>query len=201
MSTVAGDGTVRTRARPAGPAASQARGAGGGIGRPTSLRAESVSDQLRRQDSRFLRNRRRATALALGTTGALGVVSAYQTGLLRHIPEPRSRLFAADKVDASGEAYVVLSMPDGILGMLSAVTTAALATMGPEERVRHQPWIPLAFAAKAVMDGLYAVGLTLEQGTKHKRFCSWCLGAAAASVAVVPFALPEARAAWRNLRA
>jgi uncharacterized membrane protein len=200
MAAILEDQSLGERRRPAGPTARQARGSSGGIGRPTSPRAEAVSDQLRRHDSDFLRGRRRAAALALGATGALGVVSAYQIGVLKHIPEPPVRLFEADKVDASGEAYVLFSMPDGILGMLSAVTTAALATMGTHDRVRRQPWLPLALAAKAGLDGVYAVLLTVEQGTKHKRFCSWCLTAAAASIATIPAVLPEARAAWRTVR-
>ncbi len=186
--------------RPAGPPAKAARGSRGGIGRSSTARAEAVSDQLRRGNDGYLADRRRVAALALGATGALGVVSLYQTGLLKHIPEPPLRLFDADRVDASGEAYRIFSMPDAILGMLSSVGTAALATMGTKDRVAQKPWLPLALAAKAAVDAAWGVVLTLEQGTKHKRFCSWCLTAAAASVATFPAALPEAKAAWSALR-
>jgi len=186
--------------RPAGPPAAAASGSTGGIGRSTTATADAVSDQLRRGTDGYLRQRRRVAALALGSTGALGVVSLYQTGLLKHVPEPPLRLFDADKVDASGEAYSILSMPDAILGMLSSVATAALATMGTKDRVTDRSWLPLLLAAKAAMDAASGVVLTLEQATKHRRFCSWCLTAAAASVATFPAALPEARAAWAALR-
>jgi len=106
----------------------------------------------------------------------------------------------ADKVDASGEAYRILSMPDAILGMLSSISTAALATMGTTDRVSERPWLPLLLAAKTAMDAAWALVLTLEQGTKHRRFCSWCLMAAAASAATLPAAIPEARAAWSAWR-
>ncbi|HEX2064954.1 MAG TPA: vitamin K epoxide reductase family protein, partial [Acidimicrobiales bacterium] len=106
----------------------------------------------------------------------------------------------AGLVDASGEAYVIGSVPDAVLGLVSSGVTAALATMGTAERAREQPLIPLALAAKAVLDAGWAMVLTLEQATKHKRFCGFCLVAAAAMVAVVPQVAPEARLAWRHLR-
>lgn len=118
--------------RPAGPSAKAARGSGGGIGRASTATAEAVSDQLRRGTDGYLDDRRRVAALALGSTGALGVVSLYQTGLLKHVPEPPLRFFDADKVDASGEAYRIFSMPDAILGMLSSVATLPAAL--PEAR-------------------------------------------------------------------
>jgi len=148
----------------------------------------------------MLRKRRQATALSLGAASALGVVSLYQTGILKHLPEPKLRMLDADRVDASGEAYVVGSVPDAVLGVASYAVTAVLATMGGPDRHRRTPWLPLALAAKVGADALGAGLLTAEQATKHKRFCSWCLAASAATLATVPVVLPEAAAAVRSLR-
>lgn len=137
---------VETPSRaPAGPPAAAVRSSKGGIGRRATPKAEAVSDQLRRGTGAYLAQRRRITALALGATGALGVVSLYQTGLLKRVPEPPLPLLDANKVDASGEAYALLSMPDAILGMLSSVSTAALATVGTKERFTARPWLPVAW--------------------------------------------------------
>lgn len=191
---------MNRRRQAAGPPAQEVRGSSTGIGRRTSEAAEAVSDALRRGDSAFLRRRRRVGGLSLAAMGSLGVVAAYQMGLLRRIPEPPLPFLGADGVDASGEAYQYLKTPDASLGLASAAVTLALAGMGPERRAEQQPLIPLALAAKAVLDAAYGVFLTIEQGTKHRRFCSWCLLAAAANVATVPQVLPEASAAWRALR-
>lgn len=72
--------------------------------------------------------------------------------------------------------------------------------MGPAGRAESRPRLPLILAAKVVTDALWAVFLTVEQGSKHRRFCSWCLLTALSSIAAVPQALPEARAAWKVLR-
>lgn len=148
----------------------------------------------------MMTRRRRTAGLALGSAGAMGVVSLYQTGIVRHLPDLPLEWLDSDRVDASGEAYVIGSMPDAVLGLISSGVTAALATMGTAERAREQPWIPVALATKAVLDAGWAVVLTLEQATRHKRFCGFCLLAAAAMVAVVPQVGPEARLAWRHLR-
>jgi uncharacterized membrane protein len=132
---------------------------------------------------------------------AFGVVAAYQNGLLRHLPEPPLPGLGADHVDASGEAYQYLKTPDAALGLASQALTLVLAGMGTRRRASERPWVPLAMAAKVVLDAAGGAYLTVEQATKHRRFCSWCLVAAVANVATVPQVLPEARAAWRALLA
>ncbi len=193
------DGEDRRGGRPGTPAA-KARGSSGGIGRRSSREAEAVSNALRRHDGPFLSRRRRISALSLTSIAGLGVVAAYQSGLLRHLPEPPLRIFDADRVDASGEAYQYLKTPDAALGILSSAATLALAGMGGSDRTQRQPYLPLALLAKTLLDAASGAYLTLEQGTKHRRFCSYCLVAAVAQVLRVPQAVPEAQAAWRALR-
>jgi uncharacterized membrane protein len=171
----------------------------GGIGRRSTPKAEQLSEQLRRGDDPRLTSRRRVGGLALLGAGSLGVVSAYQMGLLRHLPEPPGP-FNADKVDASGEAYVVGTVPDGPIGVLSYAATAVLATMGTVDRPDARPWLPLALAAKVAADALFGLFLTAEQASKHREYCSWCLVATLTSLVSVPLVVPEARQAWRRIR-
>ncbi len=187
------------RQRPAGPAAAAVRGERGGMGRSSSPTAEDVSDDLRRRTGPFLARRRRVAALSLVASGAMGVVAAYQNGLIRHLPEPPLGVLDADEVDASGEAYQLFKTPDAALGLASYALTLVLAGAGTARRAEERPWLPLAMAAKVTADALGGLYLTAEQASKHRRFCSWCLVASAVSVAMVPQALPEARAALRQL--
>ncbi len=191
---------MAVRSRASGPRAGDVRGREEGIGRASTLAGEAVSDDLRRGSGEFLENRRCLSALILCGMGSLGVVAAYQFGLLRRPPEPRVRALDAARVDASGEAFQYLKTPDAALGLASFAATLVLVGMGPAGRAESQPWVPLALAAKVLTDALGGLFLTVEQGSKHRRFCSWCLVAAATSVAAVPQALPEARAAWRVIR-
>ncbi len=190
----------QVREQPAGPAAAAARGSKGGIGRPSSPAAERVSDDLRRHTGPFLDHRRRVAGLSLVASAAMGAVAAYQNGLVRHLPEPPLRILDADRVDASGEAYQLFKAPDAALGLASYAVTLVLAGAGTARRVDERPWLPLALAAKVAADAVGGLYLTAEQVSKHRRFCSWCLVASAASLAMVPQVLPEAGAALRRLR-
>jgi len=188
------------RRRPAGPPSSSIRPPSAGVGRSSTPEAEAVSDALRLGADHFLTRRRRTAALCLASIGSLGVVAAYQNGLIRHLPEPRLRVLDADRVDASGEAYQLLKTPDAALGIASTAVTLILAGMGGADRSRRRRWIPIALAVKALLDATFALFLTAEQATKHRKFCSWCLLAAIANLATVPQTWPEARAAWRRPR-
>jgi uncharacterized membrane protein len=159
-----------------------------------------VSDDLRRGAGDLLDHRRRVAALSLVSSCAMAVVAAYQNGLLRRLPEPPLTVFDADTVDASGAAYRLLRTPDASLGLISYGVTLALAGMGPKTRFKDTPLVPLAMAAKVVVDAVGGIYLTAEQATKHRRFCSWCLAATVASVASLPQVVPEAKAALRALR-
>lgn len=157
-----------------------------------------LSHALRHSDSPFLARRRGVIGLSLVSIASMGIITLYQTGIIKHLPEPPG--FDADKVDASAEAYAWLATPDAALGLGSYAATLGLAAMGGPDRASQQPWIPLALAAKTLFDAAQAGKLTVDQWTKHKAFCSYCLVAAGATFAALPLAIPEARAAWQYLR-
>lgn len=138
----------------------------------------------------------------LSTVSSLAMlaVTLYQLGVVRHLPDPPLPYLDSDAVDASAEAYAYLHTPDAAMGFVSSALTLLLASVGGASRAERQPWIPLLLAAKAAGDAAVSAGLTVEQASRHRRFCSYCLTAAAANVAVLPLALPEARDAWRRLR-
>lgn len=157
-----------------------------------------LSRALRHSNDPFLARRRRVIGLSLISIASMSVITLYQTGIIKHLPEPPG--FDADKVDASEEAYALFATPDAALGLVSYAATLALAAMGGPDRAWKQPWIPLALATKALLDAAQAGRLTVDQWTKHRAFCSYCLVAAGATFAALPLVIPEARAAWQHLR-
>lgn len=138
--------TPNERSAHASPTARATRPRPGGVGRRASLPAERVSDDLRRGASQFLDRRRRVAALSLAASASTGAVAAYQTGLMRRLPEPPVPLFDAARVDASGEAYEVLKTPDAALALVSYAATLAMAAAGDADRHRHSPWLPILLA-------------------------------------------------------
>ena len=147
-----------------------------------------------------MQRRRQVVCLSLVSATCMGVVAAYQIGLLKHVPEPPLPMLDADKVDASAEAYEKLSTGDAFLGFVSYGVTMLLAAIGGPRRHETQPVVPIAMAGKALIDAAQAAKLTAEQWTRHRAFCSWCLAAAASTFAVIPAVLPELRVALRTVR-
>jgi uncharacterized membrane protein len=162
---------------------------------------EQLSRELREQRSEFLENRRAIVGLNMVAAGCMGLITLYQMGIIRHLPEPRLPLFDADKVDASAEAYQKLSTPDAVLGLGSYAATMVLASMGGKDRARDEPWLPILLAAKLAFDAAQAGRLSIHQWTRHRAFCIWCLIAAGATFLSVPFAVAETRAALESVRA
>ena len=163
------------------------------------MRASELSRELRRDSGDFLEERRGIVCASLTAIGCMGLIALYQMGVIKHLPEPPLPGLDADKVDASDEAYSHLQMGDAFIGLGSYAATMGLAAMGGKNRVKEQPWIPLALAAKAGVDALQAAKLTYDQYAKHRAACFWCLVAAAATFVTAALVVPEARAAAREL--
>jgi len=161
---------------------------------------EALSVQLRTSSDPLMRRRRQVVCLSLLSATAMGVVAAYQIGLLRHVPEPPLPMLDADAVDASAQAYAKLSTGDAFLGFVSYGGTMLLAAVGASRRHETHPAVPIAMACKAVLDAAQAAKLTRDQWVRHRAFCSWCLIAAASTFMVVPAVLPEFLAAARAVR-
>lgn len=160
---------------------------------------DALSRELRTGTGSFLVRRRAVIMLSIGASGAMGLITLYQTGSLRHLPEPPLPRLDADAVDAAPEAYTLLGTPDGALGLASYAVTAVLAAMGPADRARRQPVVPLALTAKVGLDVLVSAKLTRDQWVTHRAFCFWCLVASLASVISLPLTLAEGGAALAHV--
>jgi hypothetical protein len=164
------------------------------------MRPGELSRQLREDDDGFLSHRRGIVACGLAAAGAMGLITLYQIGIIKHLPEPPLPGLDADKVDASEEAYSYFQTPDAFIGLGSYAVTMGLAAMGGKDRAAIHPWIPLALLAKTAADTAQAARLTIDQWTKHKAFCLWCLLAATATFVSLPLAVPEAIVALQQLQ-
>jgi hypothetical protein len=166
---------------------------------PTAPSPSRLSRQLRLGDSPDLGRRRKVIGLSMvGATAGI-LVSLYQTGILRHLPDPPFGPFDSDRVDASDYAYERARTPDGLAMLVTYGVTALLAGAGGEDRARTLPWLPLALAAKVASDVATNVKLAKEEWDENGAFCAYCQAANLASLASVPFVIPEARKALRHL--
>ncbi|HEY9761765.1 MAG TPA: vitamin K epoxide reductase family protein [Trichocoleus sp.] len=158
-----------------------------------------LSRELREGSSPDLQRRR--MIIGLSTLGAsIGqLVSLYQTGIIKHLPDPPIPIFDADKVDSSEYAYKRLDTPDGFMMVTTYAITAWLAGAGGEDRAKTQPLIPLAMGGKILLDILTNAKLASEEWQYNRKFCEYCQLASLASLASLVIALPEIATAAQTL--
>ncbi len=69
------------------------------------MRPEDLSKAIRETRDETMSRRRGVIGLSLAAAGSMGLITLYQSGVIRHIPEPPLPALDADKVDASAEAF------------------------------------------------------------------------------------------------
>jgi hypothetical protein len=106
---------------------------------PRKLRREIQHD-----DSAGMRLRRAIVASSLVGMGSMAIVSMFQTGMIRHLPDPPLESFHSDKVNSSSTAYGY-GMPDGPITLGMHAANLALAAAGPP---RACPRAAMAAAAR-----------------------------------------------------
>lgn len=168
--------------------------------RPRALAARELSRQLREEVDPTLQRRRWLVGLSLVGATLGEIVSLYQMGIIKRLPDLPFEYFDATKVDASDYAYKRLQTPDALLMVASYALTAILAGAGGKDRARTQPLLPLALAAKTVGDAVAALKLGREEWAENRALCGYCQGATLVSLVSVALALPEALQAVHTLR-
>jgi uncharacterized membrane protein len=136
---------------------------------------------------------RRRWIVGLSMVGAFmaQLVSLYQVGVLKHLPDLPLPFLNSSKVDASTYAYKRYETPDGLLMLITYGVTAALAAAGGERRAQSRPWLPILMGAKISYDVALGAVLAREEWTENKALCMYCMIATLASAASLPLAAPE----------
>lgn len=159
-----------------------------------------LSHQLREVHTEDLSRRRLVVGLSLLGAAMGQIVSLYQMGIIKKLPDPPFEIFDSSKVDAADYAYSRMQTPDAVAMIVNYGITAWLAAAGDKDRAKNAPWIPLALAAKTIVDAGTALELGREEYAQTKKLCFYCQVATVVSLASVVVALPEARKAWSAWR-
>lgn len=147
---------------------------------------------IRHSKAEDMRLRRAMAGVALLGIGSMAVVSLYQSGLMRHLPDPERGNFHSDKVNASDEAFGY-GMPDAPLAILAHATSLALSLAGPADRSHRAPWVPLIQAAMNASKAFVAAKYLFYQMPKvDKAWCPYCIVDALTHFAALALSLPEA---------
>jgi uncharacterized membrane protein len=168
-----------------------------------TITAEMKPQQLRRelQEGRSddLWRRRAIIGLSLLGAAAMTAVSLFQTGVVKHLPDPPIEGFDSDKVNSSDTAYM-LGVPDGTVSLASLAANIPLAGLGGANRAEEQPVVPLLIAGKAAVEAAVAGWYFYQMPAKEKAWCGYCITGALCNFGIFALTLPEARKALAHLR-
>ena len=114
---------------------------------------------------------------------ALVPVAARQLGVIEHLPDPPLRVFDSDRIVRSKTAHP-FGVPDAVLGLGSYAATMLLL-MAARGR---SPVAQKLLEMKLKSDASAAMFNVARQPLKFRKLCSWCMGAALATGAMVVFA-------------
>lgn len=163
------------------------------------MQIETIRDELLHGDDPSLRRRRRIGILAAVGAVDFAVISLYQLGAVRHLPDLPWSIFDSDRVNASRKAYV-FGVPDGTLGLSLYALTLVLAGAGGSRKSGRSPSFDLLLGGAVAVGVISAAQYLYDMIRPQKRACPYCLVGAAAHFAMVPLALPLAATSVRALR-
>lgn len=166
----------------------------GGVMKPSQL-----SQELREGQSPDLCRRRWIFGLSMAGITIAQIVSLYQVGIVKHLPDPPIDVFDSDKVDASDYAYKRGQTPDGVFMLFTYASTALLAAMGGQKRSQELPLAPALMGLKALVDVMANLELAREEWKENKKLCTYCQTASLLSLVTLALSVPEALRAARAL--
>lgn len=167
---------------------------------PNHQPLQQLRKDLQHGHSAALRRRRTIIGLSIIGMGSMAIVSAFQTGLLKHLPDPPLDRFQSDEVNSSDTAYH-WGVPDGTISLAGHATNIVLAAYGRRDRVEVEPWAPLAACVKAAAEAAVAVKyLFYEMPIVQKKWCGYCITDAMMHIGTFAFTLPEAWDAATRMR-
>lgn len=137
--------------------------------------AESLREYQQHSADEEMRLRRAIVGVSLAGIAAMGIVTLFQTGIVKHLPDPPIGSFKTDKVNSSHEAYR-RGTPDAPIAVTTHAINMVLATLGGRDRARRAPWLPILATLFAVPQAATAAQYLFHQMPKvDKAWCPYCI--------------------------
>ena len=146
------------------------------------MKAEtSAIDKIRNDSSEATSYRRQLAALSALGLADFSLISLFQLGYIRHMPDFPGEVFDTEKVNSSKDA-VLLGMPDGVISLGSYAATMLLATAATRYK---KPSRVLDVAMGGIVLGQAAGGALYlyNMAFVQKKVCIYCVAGALINLA------------------
>lgn len=145
----------------------------------------STIDKIRRNDTDAAEERRKIAALAALGLADFSLISLFQLGYIRKLPDLPGKIFDTEKVNSSEDA-VIFGIPDGPISLAAYSTTLLLATAATRSDERSR-MLDLALAGVLLGQAAGAAQYLYKMAFVQKKICLYCVaGAVINFTALVP---------------
>lgn len=108
--------------------------------------AIAIRNELRYANSPDLDRRRKIVLFSVLGLLDFSIISLYQTGVIRRLPDIPYKLFDSNRVNASEDAYR-FGVPDGPVSAVAYASAMVLASAGGTENAQRKPAFDVALGA------------------------------------------------------
>jgi len=160
--------------------------------------AIAIRDVLRNDYSDDLDRRRKIICLSAIGLVDFSIISLYQTGVIKHLPDLPHPLFDSDKVNASKDAYM-FGAPDGPISAVAYAATMVLASAGGSKNTGRSPVLDVALGATIAGNAAGGVYYLYDMIFKQKKICLYCVAGAAINIASAIIIFPTVLKSLKKL--
>jgi uncharacterized membrane protein len=146
------------------------------------MRTAAIRQELLNGTGEDLQKRRKIVTLsALGLLD-FAVISLYQAGVIKRLPELPFPVFDSNKVNAAPDAYQ-MGAPDATISAWIYSTNMVLATVGGTEHSGRKPIHDVLLGATIAANAAGALYYLFNMTFYQKKICPYCIAGAAINLA------------------
>jgi uncharacterized membrane protein len=162
------------------------------------MNAAAMRDVLRTEHSEDLDRRRKVIGLSALGLADFSIISLYQTGVIKSLPDLPFEVFDSNKVNASEDAYR-FGAPDAPISAVAYAATMVLASAGGDEQTGRKPAMDVALGATVAGNAVGAIFYLYKMIFVQKKICLYCVTGAAINIASAVIIAPAALRGIRKL--
>lgn len=151
---------------------------------------DEIRNTLRNEESESLNRRRKIAVLSVLGMLDFGVISLYQTGVIRHLPDLPFKIFDSDYVNGSKKAYQ-MGLPDGTTGAMTYALLLMLLSYGGKRELARSKLLDTLLMGAVAANSLAGLQYLYDMAFKEKRVCLYCVTGAILNFLMVPLAAKE----------
>jgi uncharacterized membrane protein len=162
------------------------------------MEADQIRDALRGKGDDNLSRRKKLMLLSAIGLVDFSIISLYQTGVIRHLPDLPFKVFDSDGVNGAKDAYM-MGVPDAPVSALTYAATMVLASAGGTQQSGRKPIADIALGATIGGNAIGAVYYLSNMIFKQKKICVYCVTGAVINIASAVVVAPLFRSAVRKM--